>query len=328
MDLKVLMTAKKLAAPGVALLEEAGCSVSFLPSGTDAELAEALRQTPYDAIISRTLALPRDLIELSPALRLISRHGVGYNNVDLDSATERGIAVTIANGGNGQSVAELAVGLALAVARKITHLDAGIRAGGWDRSGAGMQLCGRTAGIVAYGAIGRRVATMLRAIGMEIITFDPHVRDRTAHDVTFVDTLDELLERCDLVSLHCPLTPETRNMIGASQLVRMKKGAILVNTARGEMIDEAALAAAVGSGHLAGAGLDTFVQEPLPAGHPFLSLPTIVMSPHVGGNTDAALDNVAISAAQNVLDVLINGTVDPRLLVNPAVLERRKIAVK
>jgi D-3-phosphoglycerate dehydrogenase / 2-oxoglutarate reductase len=328
MGLKVLMTAKTLAAPGVALLENAGCSVSFLPKGTDAELAEALRGIPYDAVISRTLALSRDLIEHAPALRVISRHGVGYNNVDLNSATERGIPVLIANGANGQSVAELAVGLALAVARKISHLDARIRAGDWDRSGSGIQLSRRTAGIVAFGAIGQRVASMLKAMGMTILAFDPHVRDRDAHDIIWVDTLDELLDRSDLVSLHCPLTPETRNMIAAPQLAAMKKGAILINTARGGLIDEEALAQSVSAGHLAGAGLDTFTDEPLSADHPFLSIPTIVMTPHMGGSTDAALDNVAISAAQNVLDALIDGKVDRRLLVNPAVLERRTIGAK
>jgi D-3-phosphoglycerate dehydrogenase len=328
MGLRVLMTAKTLAAPGVALLEQAGCSVSFLNDATDAELAERLSTTPFDAIISRTLALPASMIEAAPALRVISRHGVGYNNVDLDSATRRGVPVLVADGANGQSVAELAVGLALAVARRITTQDAAIRTGQWNRSTNGSQFSGKTGGIVAFGAIGRRVAEILRAMGMQIIAFDPHARDRAAPEVTWAETLDELLEQSDLVSLHCPLTAETRNMIAAPQLARMKKGAILINTARGGLIDEQALAEAVASGHIAGAGLDTFAEEPLAAGHPFLSLPQIVMTPHMGGSTDAALDGVAISAARNVLDVLINGKVDRRLLVNPAVLERRTVSAK
>ncbi|PLU43397.1 hydroxyacid dehydrogenase [Sinorhizobium medicae] len=325
---KVLMTAKTLATPGLALLEQAGCAVSFLKEGTEAELAESLRSTPFDAVISRTLALPAIMIETAPALRVISRHGVGYNNVDIESATRRGVPVLIADGANGKSVAELAVGLALSVARKITTQDASIRARQWNRSAYGLQFAGKTAGIVAFGAIGRRVAEILRAMDMRIIAFDPHARDCSTTGVDWTETLDELLQESDLVSLHCPLTPETRNMITAPRLARMKPGAILINTARGGLIDEKALAEAVLSGHLAGAGLDTFADEPLPADHPFLSLPQIVMTPHMGGSTDAALDGVAISAARNVLDVLIDGKVDRRLLVNPAVLEHRTVEAK
>lgn len=327
MGLKVLITAKTLAAPGVALLEQAGCTVSFLKEGTDAELAESLRTTLFDAVISRTLTLPASMIEAAPALRVISRHGVGYNNVDLDSATRRGVPVLVADGANGQSVAELATGLALAVARKITTHDASIRARQWSRSATGMQFAGKTAGIVAFGAIGRRVAEILQAMGMRIIAFDTSP-DRSTTGVVWAETLDALLESSDLVSLHCPLTPETRNMIAAPQLARMKQGAILINTARGGLIDEEALAEAVFSGHLSGAGLDTFADEPLPTDHPFLSMPQIVMTPHMGGSTDAALDGVAISAARNVLDVLIDGTVDRRLLVNPAVLEHSTVKAK
>ncbi|MBS7541712.1 hydroxyacid dehydrogenase [Ancylobacter oerskovii] len=323
MTLKVLMTARTLAPPGVALLEEAGCSLSFLPGETAAELAEAVRSVPYDAIISRTLALPGELIEAAPALRLIARHGVGYNNVDLASATRRGIPVLVADAGNGQSVAELTVGLALAAARRIAVLDAGIRAGRWDRAQAGQQLAGRTAGLVAFGAISRRVAVMLRAIGMRIVVHDPHIADRARHDVEWADTLDDLLAASDLVSLHCPLTPETRHLIGPAQIARLRRGAILVNTARGGLVDEAALVEALASGRLAGAGLDTFEDEPLPAGHPFLALPNVVLTPHMGGSTDAALDAVAVSAARNVIDVLIDRKIDRRLLVNPAVLERQ-----
>lgn len=328
MGQKVLMTATTLAASGVELLEEHDCAVDFLETGSARELAEALRTGNYDAVISRTLALPRQLIEAAPSLKIISRHGVGYNNVDLASATERGIPVTIADGANGQSVAELAVGLALAVARKITELDANVRHGGWDRSMTGLQLAGRTAGIVAFGAIGQRVASMLRAMGMTILAYDPHARHRNPQDAIWVDTLGELLARSDLVSLHCPLTPETRNMIAAPQLAGMRRDSIIINTARGGLIDEKALADAISSGQIAGAGLDTFAEEPLPDDHVFRSLPSIIMTPHMGGSTDAALDNVAISAARNVVDFLLKGKIDPRLLVNPDVLKQATIAAK
>lgn len=321
MGLEVLMTAKTLARPGIDLLERAGCSLSFLIDGTEAELAEILRSKPFDAVISRTLALSSEIISAAPALRVIARHGVGYNNVDLDTATQRGIPVLIADNANGQSVAEHTLALLFAVARRIPVLDARIRAGAWPRSMTGLQLSGRTAGIVAFGSIGQKVAHLLKAVGMNVVAFDPHVSDKAAHDVEWAGSFDALLSRCDVVSLHCPLTAETAGMINVERLARMKKGAILINTARGGLIADDALATAVASGHLAGAGIDTFADEPLSADHPFKAVDNIVMTPHMGGSTDAALDSVALSAARNVLDVLIEGRIDRRLLVNPAVLD-------
>jgi len=322
MALEVLMTAKTLARPGIDLLEQAGCSLSFLIDGTEAELAETLRSKPFDAVISRTLALTSEMIATAPALRVIARHGVGHNNVDVDAATQRGIPVLIADNANGQSVAEHTLALLLAVARRIPVLDAKIRAGAWPRSMTGLQLSGRTAGIVAFGAIGQKVGHMLKAVGMNIIAFDPHISDKAAHEVEWAGSLDALLSRCDVVSLHSPLTAETAGMIDAERLARMKKGAILINTARGGLIVEEALAEAVASGHLAGAGIDTFMDEPLAADHPFKPNDRIVMTPHMGGSTDAALDGVALSAAQNVIDMLIESQIDRRLLVNPTVLDR------
>lgn len=322
MALKVLMTAKTLARPGIDLLERAGCSVTFLIDGDEAELAGTLRSRPFDAVISRTLPLSREMIEAAPALRVIARHGVGYNNVDLEAATRRGIPVLIADNANGQSVAEHTLALLLAVARRIPVLDAKIRAGAWPRSMTGLQLSGRTAGIVAFGAIGQKVAHMLKVVGMHVVAFDPHVSDKAAHDVEWADSLDALLSRCDVVSLHCPLTAETAGMIDAERLTRMKKGAILINTARGGLIVEEALAEAVASGQLAGAGIDTFADEPPAVAHPFRTIDRIVITPHMGGSTDTALDSVALSAARNVVDVLIESKIDRRLLVNPAVLDR------
>lgn len=323
MPLNVLMTATSLARPGVDLLAQAGCSVSYLMHGKSvAEIEAALKATPFDAIISRSLPLSRKTIESAPSLKVIARHGIGFNNVDLDAASERGIPVLIADGANAQSVAELTVGLLFAVARRIPELDRGVRRGEWDRSTNGLQLAGRTAGLIAYGTIGRAVSGMLRSIGMTVVVYDPYMKQRPDDSVRVADSLDDLLAMSDVVSLHCPLTTQTQGMIGAGQLARMKPGAILLNTARGGLIDEVAVAQAVQSGHLAGAGLDTFADEPLPDHHPFRAIESIVMTPHMGGSTDAALDQVAISAAQNLIDVLIHGRINHRLLVNPAVLER------
>lgn len=315
----VLMTASKLARPGAEMLATAGCELRLLATADPAaEMARVLASEPVSAIISRTLPVDERHIASCPSLRVISRHGVGYNNVNVAAATARGIPVTIADGANGQSVAELAIGLMLAVARRIPALDAGVRARGWDRTGVGRQLAGRRLGLVAYGRIGRAVAGMARGIGMEVSAFDPH--SELEAGVVRAASLDELLAAADVLSLHAPLTPETRGLIGAAELARLPAGAIVVNTSRGELIDEAALAAALAAGHVAGAGLDTLADEPPGPGNPLLGDPRVVLTPHVGGSTDAALDAVAVSAARNVLDVLEGRGPDPRLLVNPGVI--------
>jgi len=322
MTIKVLMTAKALAQPGIELLGRAGCELTLMKDATTAELDQLVRDTPFDAIISRTLPLSRETIELAPALRVIARHGVGYNNVDLDAATDGGIPVLIADNANSQSVAEHTLALLLAVAKRIPVLDLKIRRGEWPRSSPGLQLAGKTAGIIAFGTIGQKVARLFQAVGLKVIVFDPHVSNRNGHDVEWADSLDQLLSTCNVVSLHCPLTAETEGLINVKRLTRMKPGSILINTARGGLVVQEALADAIASGHLAGAGFDTFADEPMRADHPFMVLQNIVMTPHVAGNTDAALDGVAISAVQNVLDALREGKINQRLLVNPAVLDR------
>jgi D-3-phosphoglycerate dehydrogenase len=315
----VLMTAHKLAEPGVRALEAAGLQLRLLTSWDEAaELAAILASETVVAVISRTLPITAAHIASCPTLQIISRHGVGYNNVDITAATARGIPVTIADGANAQSVAELAIALMLAAARRVPQQDAGIRAGGWDRSGGGRQLAGRRLGLVACGAIGRAVARMAQGIGMEVWAYDP--KAETPPGVNSAENLDALLAVADVLSLHAPLTPATRGMIGADELARLPRDAIVVNTARGGLVDEAALAAAIASGHIAGAGLDTLEVEPPPTGHPLLAEPRAVLTPHVGGSTDAALDAVAHSAAQNVVDFLGGRGLDPRLVVNPGVL--------
>lgn len=316
----VLMTASSLAAPGARLLTEAGHQLRLLTSAAPAaEMARVLACEPVAAIISRTLPVTAAHIASCPTLRIISRHGVGFDNVDLAAATAAGIPVTVADAGNAQSVAELTIGLMLAAARGIPTLDQQIRAGRWDRSGAGLQLAGRRLGLVAYGSIGRAVARIARGIGMTIAVFDPHaVRDDSA---VWADDLQALLRISDVLSLHVPLTGATRGMIGAHELALLPKGALVVNTARGGLIDEQALAASIRAGHVAAAGIDTFAEEPLPPGHPFLSEARVVMTPHMGGSTDAALAGVALSAARNVVEVLAGRQPDPRLLVNGTVLQ-------
>lgn len=323
----ILMTADRLAQPGVRLIAEAGHELRLLTADDKAaQMAQIMATEPVAALISRTLKVTAAHIASCPSLRIISRHGVGYDIVDLDAATARGIPVTIAEAANAQSVAEMAIGLMFAAARRIPAADADIRAGGWDRSGAGIQLSGRRLGLVAYGAIGRAVARMAQGIGMQVAVFDPHAT--RSDGVTWHDNLHSLLAETDVLSLHAPLTPQTRDMIGAAELAMMPKGAIVINTARGGLIDEAALAHALSSGHIAAAGIDTFAEEPIASDHPFRALPQVVMTPHLGGSTREALDSVAVSAVRNVLAVLDGDGPDPRLVVNPAALDRPALSEK
>nr|WP_284700782.1 NAD(P)-dependent oxidoreductase [Robbsia betulipollinis] len=333
------MTAPTLAAAGQRLLDEASCSVVYLggANASDAsdmpdaaeEIARLMGEHAFDAVISRTVTLSAAAIAACPSLRVISKHGVGVTNIDVAAATARGIPVYTTPATNAQSVAELTLGLMLAVARRLTFFDRELRAGRWTRVGDGVELAGRRLGLVGYGQIGQRVARFARALGMEVAFFDPAlpadpVRDGTRRDpdggIRRYAELSDLLAVSDVLSLHCPVTPDTRGLLNAAALARLPDRAIVLNTSRGELIDEAALAAALESGRLAGAGLDTFQVEPLPDGHPFTRLPNVVTTPHVGGSTPAALDAVAVSAVRNCLDFLDGAPVNPRACVNPEVL--------
>ncbi len=323
----ILMTADRLAEPGMRMIADAGHDLRLLTADDKvAQMAQIMADEPVAALISRTLKVTAAHLASCPTLRIISRHGVGYDIVDLDAATARGIPVTIAEAANAQSVAEMAIGLMFAAARRIPAADADIRAGGWDRSGAGIQLAGRRLGLVAYGAIGRAVARMAQGIGMDVAVYDPHAP--RSEGVVWHDSLHSLLAETDVLSLHAPLTPQTRDMIGAAELALMPKGAIVINTARGGLIDEQALADALRSGHIAAAGIDTFAAEPIAADHPFRALSQVVMTPHLGGSTRDSLDSVAISAVRNVLAVLDADGPDRRLVVNPAVLDRPALSEK
>jgi D-3-phosphoglycerate dehydrogenase len=324
MSSTILVTVPTLAAAGLERLRTAECKTIFISkAGGVPELLERLRAEPVEAVIVRQLPFGAEAIEAAPRLKVISRHGVGYDGVDLEAATKRGIPVLIAPAANAVSVAEFTIGLMLAASRAVPRHDAAVRSGAWDRSHVGMQMSGRTIGLVGLGTIGRIVARAAAGLGMRVIAYDPFVRTPPGGPVAIemVDSLDALLPQSNVLSLHCPLTDETRNLIGAAQLARLPKGAILVNAARGAVVDDLALAEALRSGHLSAAALDTFPKEPLPEGHPFLALPNIVMTPHMGGSTDAALDSVALIAVEHALAVLNGLPIDRAVCVNPSVLK-------
>lgn len=323
MPYTVLVTAPRLADAGVRLLEAASASVHYLPEADDPRALHALLATlPVDAVISRTVDLSGAAIDACPTLKVISKHGVGVSNIDVAAATARGIPVYVTPGANAQSVAELTLALMFAAARRVPWMDRELRAGRWARAQDGMELQGRTLGIVGFGQVAQRVARVCLALGMRVAAFDPALAGAAARpaDVDCCDTLDALLAASDVVSLHIPLTAQTRGLIGAAQLAAMKPGAILVNTARGEVVDEAALVAALRSGQLHAAGLDTMAVEPLPADSPLLALGNVVLTPHVGGSTPAALAAMASGAVRNVLGYLQGTPPAPAWCVNPDVL--------
>jgi phosphoglycerate dehydrogenase-like enzyme len=230
-------------------------------------------------------------IDAAPRLKLIQKIGVGVNTIDLEAARRRGVAVCNMPGTNSQAVAELALMLMLAALRRATYFDSLIRRGeGWrpasdvlDNVG---EIAGRTVGLVGFGSIPQRLAPVLRTLGAEVLYTARSSRE--TKDATAV-TLDQLLERSDLVSLHCPVTPQTLGMISRAALAQMKHGAVLVNTARGELVDEAALADALRSGQLRAAGLDVFAREPAEASNPLFSLPNVVVTPHIAWLTPETL---------------------------------------
>ncbi|GAA6119183.1 hydroxyacid dehydrogenase [Acidovorax sp. FG27] len=321
----VLVTAPSLAPAGAALLADAGCRVLHLPadaSAGDAALTRLLATAPVDAVISRTVPLTAAQLASCPTLRIVCKHGVGVSNIDVAAASALGIPVCVTPGANAQSVAEMTWGLIFAAARRIAWMDGELRAGRWSRAQDGLQLQGRTLGLVGLGDVGQRVARVALALGMPVVAFDPglHAAPAGLQAVRLVPAVDDVVRAADVLSLHVPLNAATRGLMDAGRIARMPRGAVLINTARGEVVDEAALVDALRSGHLFAAGLDTMAAEPLPADSPLLSLPQVVLSPHVGGSTPAALDAMASGAARTVLAALAQRRIDPACCVNAQVL--------
>ena len=255
------------------------------------------------AVIVRYGKVGAAVMDAAPSLRVISKHGSGTDTIDKEAAKARGIEVRAAVGANAAAVAEQALALLLACAKSVPQLNARMHAGHWDKAThKSIELDGRTIGLVGLGAIGQRFARMCDAMGMKVLGHDPYARDLPAW-IRPVD-LVALWRESDAISLHCPLTADNREMVNAQVLQACKRGVLLVNTARGGLVDEAALLHALRSGQVAAAGLDSFAVEPMAAPHPFHGEPNIILSPHIGGVTGDAYVNMGVGAARNVLAVL------------------------
>lgn len=298
----ILITAADLAPQALALLSDH--EVVFAGKApTQADVVALARQHNPVAIIVRYSGVNAEAMDAAPALRVISKHGSGTDTIDKAAAAERGIAVTAAVGANAAAVAEQALALLLACAKSVVQLNQRMHDGHWDKAThKSLELGGRTVGLVGLGAIGLRFAKMADAMGMRVIGFDPFAKNLPGY-VTAVD-LETIWREADAISLHCPLTPENKGLLNAQTLARCKPGVIVVNTARGGLIDEPALLAAVQSGQVRMAGLDSFAVEPMTVPHLFHGQPGFILSPHIGGVTSDAYVNMGVAAVQNTLAVL------------------------
>jgi D-3-phosphoglycerate dehydrogenase len=286
-------------------LQAAVGEVIYNPTGRPLASAEVAALLPgVDGYIAGLDEIDRRALESADRLKVIARYGVGVDRIDLDAAREKNILVTNTPGANASSVAELAIALMLNLARQIPQAITATRSGLWPRL-SGLALEGKTVGILGLGAIGKQVAQRLRAFECRILAYDPFpdVDFADNHQVALVG-MDELLEQSDFISLHLPLLPSTRRLVDERFLSSMKKGACLINTARGEVVDESALLAALQSGQLRGAGLDAFTEEPPDPKNPLLAQPHVIATPHIGAQTDAARNNMGWWALRDCLAVL------------------------
>ncbi|MNY86284.1 Glycerate dehydrogenase [compost metagenome] len=274
---------------------------------TEEDMVALCKRHDPVGIIVRYGKVSASMMDVAPSLKVISKHGSGTDTIDKVAAKERGIEVVAAVGANAAAVAEQALALLLACAKSVVTLNSRMHAGHWDKAThKSMELSGRTVGLVGLGAIGLRFAKMADALGMRVIGFDPFAKNlpNYVHSVS----LETIWRDADAISLHCPLVDENRGMLNAATLAQCKRGVIVVNTARGGLIDEVAMLQAVRSGQVMSAGLDSFALEPMEAGHPFQGEKNFILSPHIGGVTNDAYVNMGVGAAKNLLQVLARFT--------------------
>src|SRR5216117_3930410 len=325
--LKVLI-ADSISQRGVdELLRDNSLDITVKTGLSEKELIEVI--PTFSALIVRSQTrITADILNAGTKLRVVGRAGVGVDNVDVETATRRGIVVLNAPGGNTSATAEHAFSLLLAVARKIPQADANVRSKAWDKKNfEGVELYNKTLGVIGMGRIGSDLSRRAIAFGMRVIAYDPYLSATRARalQVELVDELDDLLAGADFISLHTPLTPETRHLLDAARLQRTKRGVRIINCARGGLIDETALANALQDRHVAAAALDVFEKEPLPNDSALRSAPNLILTPHLGASTAEAQESVGIEIAQSIRAALLEGTI--RNAVNMPNLDAKTLAV-
>ena len=302
---RVLVT-DTLAESGLDILSAAqDVELDYRPGLKGEELLAAVAES--DALITRSgTAVTPELVSSGSRLRVIGRAGVGLDNVDVDASTERGILVINAPTANIMSATEHTMAMLLALCRNIPEAHASVKRGEWTRSKfMGIELDGKTLGVIGLGRIGTRVTARARGFGMRVIAYDPYIADSVFERVNAQRvTLDQLLAQADVITVHTPMTDETRAMIGADEIAKMKDGVIVLNIARGGIYDEAALADALNRGKIAGAAIDVYEEEPPGKDHPLVSAKNVILSPHIGANTIEAQDRVAVQTSEMVIEAL------------------------
>jgi D-3-phosphoglycerate dehydrogenase / 2-oxoglutarate reductase len=309
-------------AQGVALLEaRADVGFEIVDGKSEAELAARIRDA--DAVTIRTAPLPAAVIEQAERLKVVSRHGVGYDNIDVAALTARGIPLAIAADANATAVAEHTLFFMLALAKQALRHDRAVREGNWEIRNRfeTVDLLGRRVLVLGYGRIGREVARRCAAFGMAVAVYDPYVQANLieADGYRSVPEFQAALPETDVLTVHLPLAAESRHLIGAAELAALPAHALVINCARGGIIDEDALRDALAAGGIAGAGIDVFEQEPPPENHPLFGLGNVILSPHTAGMSREAAIRMAISTARNAL-AGIDGNIDPSMVVNREVL--------
>src|SRR5271166_1941770 len=300
-----VIVADKISDRGIELLKQTGWNIVLTnKDNLNAELEDA------EALIVRSATkVTPALLDHAPRLRVVGRAGVGVDNIDLDEATKRGILVMSTPGGSSVSVAEHTFALLLALARQLPKFDAAMREGRWEKSSSGAEVRGKTLGLIGLGRIGSEVATRADGFEMRVIGYDPFISEAAAKEFSVeLVPLEKLYAESDFISLHTAVSPQTKDMINAATIAKMKKGVRIVNAARGELIHEADLAAAIKSGHVAGAALDVFAEEP-PKNCPLIGLPNVITTPHVAGSTAEAQEELGTQVAVQIKDYLVDGII-------------------
>ena len=303
-----IFVADDVSESGLGPLRSSGFIVEKRPGLAPAELQAALKDCEGLIVRSET-KVTTDLLDAANSLRVIGRAGVGVDNIDVSAATIRGIVVMNAPDGNTITTADHTIAMLISLARSIPQASSSLKAGRWDRKKfVGVELQGKTLGIVGLGRIGRVVASRARAMGMMIVAYDPFIAPEQARDMEIeLAPLEEVYARADFLTVHTPLTPETRGIVDREALSKMKKGARIVNCARGGLVDEDALYDAITNGSIAGAALDVFTQEPPPADDKLLQLEQVIVTPHLGASTKEAQEGVAFTVAEQMRDYLLTG---------------------
>src|SRR5579871_3952861 len=303
-SMKVIV-ADKISERGVELLKQTGWNIV---STTKETLGGELKDADALIVRSATKVTP-ELMDKAPHLRVVGRAGVGVDNINLDEATKRGILVMSTPGGSSVSVAEHTFALLLALVRQLPQFDASMRQGKWEKSSSGAEVRGKTLGLIGLGRIGSEVALRAEAFDMRVVAYDPFISEAAARELSVeLVPLETLYAESDFISLHTAVSPQTQGMINAETIGKMKKGVRIVNAARGELINEADLAAALKSGQVAGAALDVFAEEP-PKNSPLVGLPNVIATPHVAGSTAEAQEELGNQVAVQVRDYLVEGII-------------------